>query len=68
MRATAAQTAFAVSSFVLLSGLTAISSVHATDISNIAEGKKIAFGRERSNCLACHMIDDGFSPGDIGPL
>ncbi len=49
MRATAAQTAFAVSSFVLLSGFTVISSVHATDISNIAEGKKIAFDKERSN-------------------
>ncbi|WP_428609905.1 sulfur oxidation c-type cytochrome SoxX [Sedimenticola sp.] len=33
----------------------------------IAEGKAIATSRKKGNCLACHMIDDGSSPGNIGP-
>jgi sulfur-oxidizing protein SoxX len=43
-----------------------------TLLSNIAfadaiEGKKIAFDRAKGNCLACHSIDDGEMPGNIGP-
>lgn len=30
-------------------------------------GKKLAFARDKGNCLACHAIDDGESPGDLGP-
>jgi L-cysteine S-thiosulfotransferase len=30
-------------------------------------GKKIAFTREKGNCLACHEIEDGEFPGNIGP-
>jgi|CXWL01.1.fsa_nt_gi sulfur-oxidizing protein SoxX len=30
-------------------------------------GKKIAFERDKGNCLACHAIADGESPGNIGP-
>src|SRR5512138_1405882 len=33
----------------------------------IAEGKKIAFDRAKGNCLACHMIEGGELPGNIGP-
>jgi sulfur-oxidizing protein SoxX len=33
----------------------------------IADGKKVAFDRKKGNCLACHMIDDGSLPGNIGP-
>jgi sulfur-oxidizing protein SoxX len=33
----------------------------------IAEGKKIAFDRVKGNCLACHMIEGGELPGNIGP-
>jgi sulfur-oxidizing protein SoxX len=33
----------------------------------IEEGKKIAFDRSKGNCLACHMMGDGVSPGEIGP-
>ena len=32
-----------------------------------AEGKKLAFDRKLGNCLACHMVGDGVSPGNIGP-
>jgi sulfur-oxidizing protein SoxX len=31
------------------------------------EGKRIAFDRNRGNCLACHRIEDGEDPGNIGP-
>lgn len=31
------------------------------------QGKRIAFERNKGNCLACHAIADGDSPGTIGP-
>lgn len=31
------------------------------------EGKEIAFDRKKGNCLACHAIEGGVSPGTIGP-
>lgn len=30
-------------------------------------GKKVAFTRSKGNCLACHMIPGGESPGTIAP-
>lgn len=30
-------------------------------------GKKLAFDRDKGNCLACHAIEDGEAPGNIGP-
>lgn len=39
----------------------------AAEASVIAEGKKIAFDRKKGNCLACHMIEGGTLPGNIGP-
>ena len=33
----------------------------------IDEGKKIAFHRKKGNCLACHAIEGGKLPGNIGP-
>jgi len=30
-------------------------------------GKEVAFQRSKGNCLACHMIPGGESPGTIGP-
>jgi sulfur-oxidizing protein SoxX len=41
--------------------------VMAADDSVIAEGKKIAFDRAKGNCLACHQIEGGELPGNIGP-
>jgi len=31
------------------------------------EGKQLAFSRKKGNCLACHMIIGGQSPGNIAP-
>jgi len=39
----------------------------AADNATIAEGKKIAFDRKLGNCLACHQIEGGELPGNIGP-
>jgi sulfur-oxidizing protein SoxX len=33
----------------------------------IQQGKKIVFDNKKGNCLACHKIDDGAMPGDMGP-
>jgi sulfur-oxidizing protein SoxX len=33
----------------------------------VAEGKVLAFDRGKGNCLACHAIEDGELPGNIGP-
>jgi len=30
-------------------------------------GKEISFQRNKGNCLACHVIQDGEDPGNIGP-
>ena len=32
-----------------------------------AEGQKLAFARSKGNCLTCHEIKGGSSPGNIGP-
>ncbi len=39
----------------------------AADADTIKIGKEVAYDRKKGNCLACHMMDDGVSPGDIGP-
>jgi sulfur-oxidizing protein SoxX len=33
----------------------------------IEAGKQIAFERDKGNCLTCHQIEGGESPGNIGP-
>ena len=33
----------------------------------IEKGKAVAFDRKLGNCLACHVIEDGTLPGNIGP-
>lgn len=39
----------------------------ASDAQVIEEGKMIAFDRKKGNCLACHSIEGGDLPGNIGP-
>ena len=33
----------------------------------IQKGKEVAYDRKKGNCLACHAMDDGTLPGNIGP-
>lgn len=70
MRNTAIRAATAVSLAALLGSSTlvplqATAAEGAGDI--VKQGKEIAFDRKKGNCLACHMMEDGASPGDIGP-
>lgn len=39
----------------------------AAEPSVVEQGKKIAFDRKKGNCLACHQIEGGNLPGNIGP-
>ena len=39
----------------------------AATASEIAAGKELAFNRKKGNCLACHAIEGGSLPGNIGP-
>ncbi|MDM8546432.1 sulfur oxidation c-type cytochrome SoxX [Candidatus Venteria ishoeyi] len=39
----------------------------ADEKSVMEKGKSLAFDRKKGNCLACHVIKDGVSPGNIGP-
>jgi sulfur-oxidizing protein SoxX len=39
----------------------------AEEASVVEQGKQIAFDRKKGNCLACHMIEGGDLPGNIGP-
>ena len=43
-------------------GTTTVMAASAAD-----EGKKISFSKKKGNCLACHMMGDGISPGNIAP-
>ena len=49
---------------VLLVGTSAAADAPAGDV---AAGKEIAMDRTKGNCIACHMIPGGQSPGTIGP-
>lgn len=58
----------AMAALSILSTTTVIAADPATELqTSIEEGKKIAFSRPKGNCLACHMIKDGASPGTIAP-
>jgi sulfur-oxidizing protein SoxX len=37
------------------------------DDGSLARGKELVMARDRGNCLACHAIDDGKLPGNLGP-
>jgi sulfur-oxidizing protein SoxX len=39
----------------------------AEDMDAVAKGKKLSFDRKKGNCLACHNITGGNSPGNIAP-
>ncbi len=41
--------------------------VSITQQQRLANGKQLSFQRDKGNCLACHVIEDGEDPGNIGP-
>jgi sulfur-oxidizing protein SoxX len=48
-----------------LSTLAAIPAAAAA--ADIAKGKEIAMDRAKGNCVACHFMLEGESPGNLGP-
>jgi len=57
--------ASAKTALIALASFLSASAAHAQ--SGAADGQKIAFDRGKGNCLSCHMIKGGDSPGTIGP-
>ena len=57
------------SSLAIFSGSFALTSVANAEkkLSALEEGKQLAFSRKKGNCLACHMLPGGKSPGNIAP-
>ena len=47
--------------------LTSTLASFAEEVSPLVQGKQWAFDSKKGNCLACHTIADGVSPGNIGP-
>ena len=37
------------------------------EVDSIVKGKSLVMERSKGNCLACHAIEDGKQPGNIGP-
>ena len=61
-----------IASAVLIAASVSTSTVQAKDAGNqsstpFKEGQELAFSRKKGNCLACHMIKGGTSPGTIAP-
>ena len=72
MRKSARTIATAGGAGVLLLALSSLNSAalaaHSPEHETIIEqGKQIAFDRAKGNCLACHAIQGGASPGNIAP-
>jgi sulfur-oxidizing protein SoxX len=69
MRKTAKFMATAASMAVLVGGMTLMPQTASADnhAAMVKKGKEVAYNRKTGNCLACHMMDDGVSPGDLGP-
>jgi len=44
-----------------------VSCAYSTKQQHLATGTHLRFQRDKGNCLACHIIDDGEEPGNIGP-
>ena len=71
MRQTARKVIVSTLSSVAVIGALALSPLPATAAEGasavVEKGKAVAFDRKKGNCLACHMMDDGTLPGNIGP-
>lgn len=68
MRNSAKNATIALSLAALFAGTSLMpQAASAATAESVAKGKEVAFNRKTGNCLACHMVSDGESPGDIGP-
>ena len=63
-----ARTLSLVGSTALIVGMLSMpATVAYADEDMIKAGKSLAFDRKKGNCLACHAIEGGSTPGDLGP-
>lgn len=62
---TAASMAIVLGSLALAPASSAVAAEAGKSV--IEQGKEIAFDRKKGNCLACHQIEGGSLPGNIGP-
>jgi len=60
--------AFTMLAYFSLAAPAAIAEMPAMELNGDADaGKEVAMNRAKGNCIACHMIPGGDSPGAIGP-
>lgn len=69
MRQTARNIFISVCSLAVLAGTLMLGAAPSAIAANsaIEKGKALAFNRKKGNCLACHAMDNGTLPGNIGP-
>ncbi len=69
MRHTASKILLSACSVAVITGtlLIAPSGASAAEETTVEKGKALAFDRKLGNCLACHAIEGGELPGNIGP-
>ena len=64
---TAASSALALAGMIVSIPTASAAEPGPAEISVVEEGKAIAFDRTKGNCLACHQMEGGELPGNIGP-
>ena len=52
---------------LMLAPATVAAAEEAKAPSVVEQGKQIAFDNKKGNCLACHQIEGGDLPGNVGP-
>ena len=67
MRKSAKSTLALAGTLALVMGSFSVAPGVASAASAVEEGKKIAFHKKKGNCLACHKIEGGTAPGNVGP-
>lgn len=68
MRNTARHATIALSLAALFGAASLMPRIAPAEGTNMAaKGREIAWNRKKGNCLACHIMANGVSPGDIGP-
>ncbi len=60
-------TTVSIATLIVGMGLGTSTAALADEAADIKAGKELAFNKKKGNCLACHQIEGGKLPGNIGP-
>jgi sulfur-oxidizing protein SoxX len=60
-----ASSVLALAGSIAMLPVTGMAAEEATSV--VDQGKAVSFDRKKGNCLACHQIEGGDLPGNIGP-